>query len=408
MNNLQSFVEDYFHELGIKRYKNILQFWSSLDEEYGLTRARQLESAYIKLEDGDQHAFYSTIFEEFDVALAFSSLRIDLYKEFLSWFSEFLEAEKKKNATIIDVGCGNGILTCLIAKAFPEAEVRGFDISSQGVACADILKKKLELSNVEFSVHDVNSPGEDLLKKKAGIIISVASLDPEPGSRFDTNLSIQAKWSTLNEMEATTPCRWIASIKSLLDDDGVFISFDKVVTADEQLHRINRLEKEGLSLDFESSQWITYQDIQSEMITLPVVVARKDSTSGPSSELQVASFLMERTFSPEGIALVEKQEIAAELTFTYMNPKVFLRGARADYRDGTGSVWHEVWQAGPVLLTFEHTNHGYRGLKIDPGSKLSGILKSHESWIDSSAHYADIETLEEPQIRFEPSQSEPR
>lgn len=400
MESLESFVDKYFEELGIKRYKNILQFWSALDEEYGLTRARQLESAYIKLEEGDEESFYSMIFEEFDVALAFSSLRIDLYKAFLKWLSNFLEKENKKDATILDIGCGNGTLTCLIAKSFPETKITGFDISKEGIACAEILKRKLGLENVSFAVTDVKNPSKELLEKNADLAISIASLDPEPGSRFDTNLSLKAKWSALTQREVPAS---VNSIKSMLREDGIFISFDKVVTVDEQMTWINALDQAGLHPDFEASSWLTYQDIQAESITLPVLVTRTaPENSGALNENVMAAFLMSRNFSLGEIALDEKQEVTAELTFTYLNPKTFLKGARADYKDGTGSVWHEVWQAGPVLLSFEHTNHGYRGLKLEPCSNFERVIKAHERWIESSENYADIKTLNEPEISFDP------
>lgn len=390
-------IDKYFQELGVKSYKNILQFWSAIDEEYGMTRARQLESSYIKLQEGDEAAFYSTIFEEYDVGIAFCGLRINLYHAFLSWLVGFMES--KTPETIFDIGCGNGVLTCLYAKLFPDAQIVGFDISKEGIESSNILKKRLKLKNVEFVVCDVKEKITDQYKEKADIVISVASLDPR--MEDSTKVINQSLDSLCKSIEAETNLEPLNAVCSLLKDmNSALISFDKVKTLTQQLRRINSFYKAGMQLDYLDSSWISYQDIEQEKIELPCFVLQKSEDRAILQES--LTFLTNRSSKILDLELTDQSPLEAELVFTYLNPKNFVKGARADYRDGTGSIWHEVWQCGPLIFMFEHSNHGFRGLTFRNLLNTNEVLEEHEKWINQSKNYADVEILTEPEIDFSP------
>lgn len=395
--------DEFFKVLGIKGYKNILQFWSAMDEEYGMTRARQLESAYIKLEEGDDRTFYSMIYEEFDVGLAFASLRIDLYRSFLTWFKTMME--NRTSATIIDIGCGNGVLTCLLSANFPEARFIGFDISEAGIDSAVKLKKKLSLDNVEFLSGDLNSLPEELENIEADIAFSVASLDPD--QHFEENAvnrSLFDLWRELEQSRKQSGEDLSKLVSNLLKSNGgIFICFDKLVRPLQQMRRLQAMVAAGLKPDFAASTWLQYTDVQGEPVILPVLLGRTESPqASPCNVLDVIGFLMRknRLFDEGGINLSYGEDALAEVAFSYLNPKVFVQGARADYKDGSGSIWQEIWQAGPVLILFEHSNHGYRGLELHPLTARDTIKERHDRFIESSKDYAAVIVLEEAESRF--------
>jgi len=63
------------------------------------------------------------------------------------------------NCSALDLGCGEGTVVCLLAAAFPSARFVGVDASSASVAAAKSKAETAGLSNVQFLVGDVSSPG---------------------------------------------------------------------------------------------------------------------------------------------------------------------------------------------------------------------------------------------------------
>ena len=52
---------------------------------------------------------------------------------------------------ILDMGCGNGILTCFLARIHPDASVTGLDLSQMAVSTAQELAVRLQTDKVRFA-----------------------------------------------------------------------------------------------------------------------------------------------------------------------------------------------------------------------------------------------------------------
>lgn len=65
----------------------------------------------------------------------------------------------KRGGRVADIGCGHGASTVMIAEAFPEAEVVGFDSHTPSIAHADDLARAKRLANLRFEVADATSYG---------------------------------------------------------------------------------------------------------------------------------------------------------------------------------------------------------------------------------------------------------
>src|SRR3989344_3547087 len=73
------------------------------------------------------------------------------------WFitpSTKIESLLPREGTIIDIGCGEGILDNLLALRAPNRRVIGFDLNARRVRVAESIKKKRGIPNVEFFVAD--------------------------------------------------------------------------------------------------------------------------------------------------------------------------------------------------------------------------------------------------------------
>jgi SAM-dependent methyltransferase len=82
-----------------------------------------------------------------------------------SWIPSLDGIQKKleSGAKVADVGCGKGVSTLLMAKAFPNSQFVGFDYHDQSIQGAEQSAKKQEISdNVNFKVAKAKEyPGND-------------------------------------------------------------------------------------------------------------------------------------------------------------------------------------------------------------------------------------------------------
>ena len=102
--------------------------------------------------------------------------------------------------SMADVGCGAGLAACLVAGAFPAAEVHGYDISLLALERAEERKAELGLANVHF--HD-------------------ARQEPLPGDhRFD----LVTTFDCLHDM--TQPAEVVRDLRAAVADDGVWLLVD--------------------------------------------------------------------------------------------------------------------------------------------------------------------------------------
>jgi tRNA G46 methylase TrmB len=75
-------------------------------------------------------------------------------------------------ATILDIGCDNGILTAFYAEHFPNAKVLGIDRCKEAIAAAESLNDRLGLTNLSFAHADAfEQPVASILSSKTWDLI---------------------------------------------------------------------------------------------------------------------------------------------------------------------------------------------------------------------------------------------
>ena len=110
-----------------------------------------------KAHDSDK-ALYLLKNEDIDAALKFTGdVDGDIIRHVCNWILSHKQCFGK---TILEVGCDIGLISCFLAKTFPESKIIAIDRFSEGVAIAKQLAEELELNNIEFKCIDANSINE--------------------------------------------------------------------------------------------------------------------------------------------------------------------------------------------------------------------------------------------------------
>jgi ubiquinone/menaquinone biosynthesis C-methylase UbiE len=96
---------------------------------------------------------------------------------------ELLRSHPGQITSVLDVGCGSGFATAILAEKLPQAQVTGIDLSAQAVAMA--INKYQHLPNLQFQVGNAQSLA--FIDQQFDLVISTGSIkhwpDPALGVR---------------------------------------------------------------------------------------------------------------------------------------------------------------------------------------------------------------------------------
>lgn len=168
-------IRDYFSRIGIQRITRLdTALLEAFGQEEGGRHIERLDELFGRSEErlvnGTGHSVYLHRQEELvaylNQSLQMSLLAASFYdRVFFKRAAEYLLEQGSFFAEdILDIGCGNGILTCFLACRHPDLPVTGLDLSREAVCTAGELAGKLGLQNVRFMCT------EDTLCRREGIM----------------------------------------------------------------------------------------------------------------------------------------------------------------------------------------------------------------------------------------------
>lgn len=177
-------VLDYIRTFDVFPARSGSAAGAELRRRFGNQWAEDLLDAAVQLSEDREGPgrFYSLKNRDLDTSL-FINLLLggEVIRQGCAYFEEavrrLLPPEAQAGKRLLDIGCENGLLTCYLAKQFPELSVTGMDRNAAAVSCAKELASRLSLSNVDFVTGDITDA-----------VDASESTDPSaPGgiSRFD-------------------------------------------------------------------------------------------------------------------------------------------------------------------------------------------------------------------------------
>jgi 2-polyprenyl-3-methyl-5-hydroxy-6-metoxy-1,4-benzoquinol methylase len=138
----EKFAISYFNKLGIKPSRDNRQFWNNIHDKYGKQVFNELNGAMTIVSASDERNLYCLKNRSFELSMDFSRYSVDLYRRFFEWFLQNISLDP---VSILDLGCDNGIVTCFLALAYPNAKVIGIDTCENGIKCSEQLRSKQRL-----------------------------------------------------------------------------------------------------------------------------------------------------------------------------------------------------------------------------------------------------------------------
>ena len=148
----QKKIQQNLKKLEIEKIGNIED---ALKEKFGTDSARiteKWESLAMEADSSDcpgrQDKLYDFLHLDPELSRIVSNYTdADIIQCFAVWISSHLEYFGKN---ILDVGCGTGILSCLMADMLPDSQILAIDRSESCIRIAEKMKRKIGVQNIEF------------------------------------------------------------------------------------------------------------------------------------------------------------------------------------------------------------------------------------------------------------------
>ena len=146
----------YVRELSMQTFRSSSSAYNHIESKIGRAKTVELVNWFDRRTRSNlatENAFYSYKNSDLTTSmLASEAFDTDYIRRMCNWIEENRELFGE---TILDVGCDCGILTCYLAKTFPESQVVGIDRNENAVLRAQELAEKLNVTNVRFEQADL-------------------------------------------------------------------------------------------------------------------------------------------------------------------------------------------------------------------------------------------------------------
>lgn len=364
----------YLESVGLKKFRDVEKFWSYMEKKHGEKTCQDLDQGLELLSAGKPESFYDAIYDNLDVSCDVASMRTNLYCKFLEYFTQ---AFPKLDGTLLDIGCGNGLLTCFYALRYPQAKVIGIDKAEGAINCSRLLAQRLGLENVEFVVVNCDSKEWPLAERSIDLAISITGLDPSKDTACKRTTEL-LDWA--NHAGSDIQIKAVRNLSRYIKPSGSFISVDRLPHCEDEFLWLSGLQNACMGIDFDASTDFSFTDLGTTE-TLPVIVSVQGREKLSPADL--LSYCVERRGGLEALGVGDKNEALAELLFSTINPKSLIAGWKVTYHDGSGVAHYEVWSSGVFALLYIWTNRGYRELKFAPSYQLRSIVQKTERQMDS-------------------------
>lgn len=351
---------------GVPKQTNNTAFEKRLNIKFKDMAKRYLDYAHAKAEDASTvEAPYSVIYSSLEFSNALAG---QLDAERLGVFAEWLlgQVGDLSGKMVVDIGCGNGLLACFLAKQFPDAQVIALDINMDATLVTDARAIGLKLDNV----HTFTGSLDSFLKAGLGKADLVIASQVYTAS-MTMDVFSQGLITPDERDQPQQPLADMQLVNELLADDGVFYSQDSWGYGETFCRWVRICEASGLRFLAHRSKGLTYTDGNGLPQTHPVAVFMKNPTNLPPARREDIIAAYGR--SKLEIVRIEGNESLADMVFSaWDKTDVYVGKAVLEKYDVTFIT--RVGVAGGIGYYYACNDAGWQLLHYGPSVRLNELL----------------------------------
>lgn len=142
----------YLMELGLRPAKNQDGVYQQIEERLGRQQARAMREAVEKAQD--TAVLYDVKNQQPAAAVIFSgAYDSQFYRQAFAWI---VQHQACFGQEILEVGCDCGIVSCFLARLFPQAHITAIDRTAHAIKAARQLADRLQINNITFLQRDIS------------------------------------------------------------------------------------------------------------------------------------------------------------------------------------------------------------------------------------------------------------
>ena len=310
---------------------------------------------------------YSLIYSSLEFSNALSG---QLDAERLGLFTEWVlgQTGDLSGKTIVDIGCGNGLLACFLAQQFPDAQVFAVDINLDATLVTDARAIGLRLENVHTFTGTLASFLKDVPIKADLIVASEVYANAVGTDTFVTGKITPDERDTPQQ-----PLEEITLVSGMLTDDGLFFSQDSWPYAESLCRWVRICEASGLQFLAYRSKGLTHTDGNGNTQTHPVAVFQKNAASTHQARREdIIS-----AYGRDSLAMthIEDNEALADMIFSAWDTTDLYVGKAIFDRLFNLTFISRVGVAGGIGYYYTCTDAGMQSLHYGPSVRLRELLE---------------------------------
>nr|MBI3613223.1 methyltransferase domain-containing protein [Nitrospirota bacterium] len=159
LSSLQTALDNHLRWWGLRRFESDRDYFAWQQEALSPDQLTSLHQAVESKQAQPQRADLETAFYDLTASPAILpilySQRYELYHTVGPLIAALLAAEGPAQGTVLDFGCGVGVLTTFYARVLPSLMVVGLDRSGASIKAAQERAQALGLTNVRFESLDI-------------------------------------------------------------------------------------------------------------------------------------------------------------------------------------------------------------------------------------------------------------